>query len=243
MTAMTYTLTGFAPFLELRRVTFLEPLPAVRVCSVCGMVPSCTALLPCCHVVCKGPCGRQVETDKRCPLDGRLVTAASIMQHNFEQSELEQLLVHCLNGADNCSFTCKLGELRGHVSECFSDIVECAKCRRQVRRDAAASHCRTCGGSATSTTGDVCGDVVEEVARMREDLEKLRGRVSEEDTVNAVVVNDVNSLAQRAVHLEAQLVSLVKENAKLKGPILAGSPDVMVATGPVPHFNRFAVVQ
>ncbi|XP_049513593.1 RING finger protein 151-like [Dermacentor silvarum] len=127
MTDATYTLTGFGVFLERRRLTFVEPLPAIRVCSICGLVPSSTQLLPCCHVVCDGPCGRQVKAAGSCPLDGRTVTTSSDVHFKFEQSELEQLLVRCLNGTDICTFVGKLSELVEHLFACECDAVECSK--------------------------------------------------------------------------------------------------------------------
>ncbi|KAH7981058.1 hypothetical protein HPB49_021214 [Dermacentor silvarum] len=226
MTDATYTLTGFGGFLEQRRITFTEPLAAVRVCSICGLVPSSTQLLPCCHVVCDGPCGRQVKAAGSCPLDGRHVTTSSVVPFKFEQSELEQLLVRCLNGAANCTFTGKLSDLGEHLLACECDSVECSKCGGRVRRNEAASHSRTCCDSATSMTRVVSGTnalvAVEDTARMKQDLEKLREFVSKEEAAKDAIVNDVNCLGERAARLEAQLMSVVKEIADLNCP----SPEV-----------------
>ncbi|XP_075526391.1 uncharacterized protein LOC142558119 [Dermacentor variabilis] len=225
MTEATYTLSGFGSFLERRRVTFVEPLPAFRVCSICGVVTSSTRLLPCCHVVCDGPCGRQVHAAGSCPLDGRTVTTSSIVPFKFEQSELEQLLVRCLNCADNCTFAGKLSELGDHLCACECDAVECPKCGERVCRNEAASHCNTCCDSATSMTRDASGTnacaAVEEIARMKQDLEELREFVSKAETVKVAIANDVNSLAERAERFETQLMSVAQEVADLKRPLPA----------------------
>ncbi|KAH7975168.1 hypothetical protein HPB49_024707 [Dermacentor silvarum] len=222
MTDATYTLTGFGGFLERRRIAFAEPLPAIRVCSICGLVPSSTKLLPCCHVVCDDPCGRQVEAAGSCPLDGRTVAASSVVPFKFEQSELEQLLVRCLNTAANCTFTGELSELEDHLLACECDAVECSKCGGRVLRNEAASHRKTCCDSATSVTWDGSGMnaclAVKDIARMKEDLEELCEFVSEEESVKDAIVNDVNFLAERAARLEVQLISVAKEIADLKCP-------------------------
>lgn len=176
MADTTYTLTGFGNFLERRRVTFLEPLPAVRVCSLCGLVAPKMQLLPCCHVVCAEPCGSLVADVGSCPLDERPVTTASVISLAFDQSEIEQLLVRCLNGVRNCSVTCKVGELREHVLACLGDEVMCSKCGEGVRRGAAAAHFRRCISSASSTNQSVSStNVPDDVARIKRHLEKLRG--------------------------------------------------------------------
>ncbi|XP_070396604.1 E3 ubiquitin-protein ligase NRDP1-like [Dermacentor albipictus] len=223
MTDTTYTLSGFGGFLERRRVTFVEPLPAIRVCSVCGLVPCSTRLLACDHVLCDGPCGRQVQAAASCPLHGRAVPISSVVPLKFEQSEVEQLLVRCLNGPDNCTFVGKLNELEDHLSACECDAVECPKCGERVCRNEAASHCETCCDSAASTTGGASGtsacSAVEQLARMKQDLEKLREIVSKEETVKAALVNDMNSLAHRAGRFESQLMSVAEEIADLKRPL------------------------
>ncbi|KAL1450326.1 hypothetical protein MTO96_043933 [Rhipicephalus appendiculatus] len=236
MTDTTYKLTGFGDFLERRRVTFLEPLPAVRVCSICRLVPPDTELLPCCHVVCAEPCGSLVVAAGSCPLDERLVTTASVTSFKFEQSEIEQLLVRCLNGVHNCSVICKLSELREHVLACLGDEVKCSECGEGVRRDAAAGHFRSCISTATSTNQSVRStNVPEEVAKgvacMKRDLGKLRELVSTEVAVKDAVISGVNSLAEDALRLETQLIALAKENADLNG-LSRASALAVVAPGP-----------
>ncbi|XP_077557569.1 uncharacterized protein LOC144172816 isoform X4 [Haemaphysalis longicornis] len=66
-----YTLVGFSEEVDRRPLLFLEPLPAAKVCSACGLVPNVKASLPCDHIFCK-PCYEQCERSGRitCPLDG-----------------------------------------------------------------------------------------------------------------------------------------------------------------------------
>ncbi|KAH6924365.1 hypothetical protein HPB50_016318 [Hyalomma asiaticum] len=229
MAGATYTLTGFGEFLERRRVAFVEPLPAVRVCAICGLVPPSTQLLPCCHVVCADPCGTVVADAGACPLDGQL--ASRIVTFKLERRELDELLVHCLNGADNCDFTGKLGELGKHFSTCARGRVDCLRCGTRVRRDTVAAHCRTSCRSATSTSGKASapsGDEVEELGSGNKVLERLRLRLSKQMRINDAIVDSVDSLEERTVRLETQLLSAAKgSEAELKG-----TPPANAAPGP-----------
>lgn len=116
MDGWSYTLAGFGDFLELRRVTFAEPMPATRVCGVCGLLPSLTRHLPCGHVLCD-LCVAQIVKCEGCPFDGRKFALADVRSIAFERSELDQCRVHCTacdgsTGSGNqCDFAGKLSEL------------------------------------------------------------------------------------------------------------------------------------
>ncbi|KAH7934608.1 hypothetical protein HPB51_029026 [Rhipicephalus microplus] len=66
-----YSVSGFSHELGYRPFHFAEPIPAVRICAVCGLLPQTTTSLPCRHVLCK-TCYPQclVNGICECPLDG-----------------------------------------------------------------------------------------------------------------------------------------------------------------------------
>ncbi|KAH7974803.1 hypothetical protein HPB49_019736 [Dermacentor silvarum] len=52
---ITYLLSGFeCSFLNMRRVSFVEPLPSTHVCAICWVLPDKIMPLPCGHAVCLG---------------------------------------------------------------------------------------------------------------------------------------------------------------------------------------------
>lgn len=64
-----YVISGFSDLLNWRSVRFEESLPAVRLCSVCGVLPKLVILLPCGHTLC-GFCSQgSIANDRICPLD------------------------------------------------------------------------------------------------------------------------------------------------------------------------------
>ncbi|KAH7973407.1 hypothetical protein HPB49_000722 [Dermacentor silvarum] len=114
----THRLTGFGSLLEGRRVPFVEPLPSQRVCCVCDVVSSVTKKLPCCHVLCNGPCGRAFEMrdGRDCPVDGYKTEENEVVVVTSALVDLEQFEVFCINRA--CDFKGTLRLMMEHFLLC-----------------------------------------------------------------------------------------------------------------------------
>ncbi|KAH6921532.1 hypothetical protein HPB50_002112 [Hyalomma asiaticum] len=243
-----YTLTGFGDFLEQRRVAFAEPIPADRVCSTCGRLPSEAALLPCSHVLCL-PCTAEVCDAKRCPFDGEAVTEEELVLVHTDESFLEKRRVVCVVGGRKCaSFTGKLSKLRDHLYHCRIGDVHCVKCYRPVAREAAVEHYKQCccdsNGTLHSATDVRVRMAVEEIRGIKEDLEKLRQRALDGRDGDDDLVNGANVLVERLASLAGSLsapqeeAGRVQEGSALQpsktrvpGPFRAASkPGVYVTT-------------
>ncbi|KAH7973408.1 hypothetical protein HPB49_000723 [Dermacentor silvarum] len=210
-----YTLAGFNDFLEQRRVAFTEPMPASRVCSICGRVPSSTVLLPCGHVLCE-ECRSEVFEGMECPYDGTAFTEGQLVRLRFELSDLEQLPVVCVVGGKKCAtFAGKLCDLKDHVRHCRSWEVKCAKCQRSVARDVAVDHYRQCcdGNAPQHSSSDArVRRAVEEVRGIKDGLESLRQRALGERGGDEYLVNEANDLVERLTCLDRALCE-AQENA------------------------------
>lgn len=175
MSAFKYTLSGFGDFLERRRVTFANALPSLRVCSVCGIVPSRTLLVSCGQVLCE-PCRAQVRDEERCPFDNEGCFEANVIPQNFTSSELERFFVLCPNG---CDFNGNVSQLKEHLVNCFCDRVKCPKCSEPINRSVAVDHRRHCSGAfepvQTANTAETDSGTVEKLRVIRKDLEVLLG--------------------------------------------------------------------
>ncbi|KAK8765952.1 hypothetical protein V5799_007267 [Amblyomma americanum] len=206
MPATEYTLTGFDDFLERHRVTFVDQVPRTRVCSMCGVVPSSTVLLPCGHVLCS-LCESQVAKGQKCALDGAKFEHADVVPLTFKQCDLEQLRVQCFAGGEKCIFSGKLSELKKHLTRCTAEEVSCTNCGQTLLRSATADHYRRCSAEngasrhAVLTAPDVAG-VAEGLGDIKTGLERLRQRGSREAFDRDSVVNDANALLEHVANLE-----------------------------------------
>ncbi|KAH7976680.1 hypothetical protein HPB52_018035 [Rhipicephalus sanguineus] len=247
MASWEYTLTGFGDFLEQRRLAFTQPMPASRVCSICGRVPSDTALLPCGHVLCV-QCQREVFDGMECPFDGCAFTEGQLVRLRFELTDLEQLRVVCIVGGRKCAaFSGKLSELRDHMRQCRSVDVQCAKCHRSIASEAAVEHYRQC--YTESAPRRLSSDLrvrraVEEVRRIQEDLQVLRQQsLGEHVTGDDGFVNGANGLLEKLASLDCALSAVQEMEAnvdrggsplsfrKAPGPFRAASkPGLFITT-------------
>ncbi|KAH7971512.1 hypothetical protein HPB49_025290 [Dermacentor silvarum] len=216
MDGWSYTLAGFGDFLELRRVTFAEPMPATRVCGVCGLLPSLTRHLPCGHVLCD-LCVAQIVKCEGCPFDGRKFALADVRSIAFERSELDQCRVHCTacdgsTGSGNqCDFAGKLSELRSHLSFCGNGEAKCGKCHRPVFRGMAVYHYRQCSGETVQRRAAAVGStVVGRPGGFKKDLDEGRSRVRTPSRSVDAAVNAANALAERVAGLERELLEVRK---------------------------------
>ncbi|KAH8019091.1 hypothetical protein HPB51_016729 [Rhipicephalus microplus] len=187
MEGYRYTLTGFGEFLELRSVSFAQPMAAIRVCVICGLVPSRIQVLRCGHGLCDH-CYSHIESFDRCPADGaKLEARTSVEPLIFKLSDLEQRRVYCAAASDansGCGFAGTLYELRNHLTQCGGGKVRCYKCHRPIARDSLRDQMRTCpgetevraavGSHSCSTEPTDVRSLPERVASLERELRKVR---------------------------------------------------------------------
>lgn len=147
MNGWVYTLTGFDDFFELRQVSFAEPMPAVRVCALCGFLPSLIVRIPCGHVLCD-VCLAESAKYEFCPFDGKTFSLADVRSIRFSRSELEQCRVFCCAGGGDygCGFLGQLSELRSHLTQCGGGEAKCGKCLQPIFRGLSLQHYQRCPG-------------------------------------------------------------------------------------------------
>lgn len=88
-----YRLCGLSAALHMRPTSFQAPLPATRVCSVCGVVPEKIALLPCCHPVCQCCFEVFVSKENICSLDEKRFKEEQVEWLEFSEKQLTGHLV------------------------------------------------------------------------------------------------------------------------------------------------------
>uniref|UniRef100_A0A6M2D013 Putative tumor necrosis factor receptor ovary overexpressed n=1 Tax=Rhipicephalus microplus TaxID=6941 RepID=A0A6M2D013_RHIMP len=217
MACWEYTLTCFGDFLEQRRLAFTEPMPPSRICSMCGRVPSGTALLPCGHVLC-GECQGEVLDRMECPFEGKAFTKGQLVRLRFELSDVEQLPVVCMIGGSKCgTFSGKLFELKDHMRQCRSIDVQCVKCHRSIASKVAVEHYRQCHTERVprrKSTDVRVQRAIEEVQRIKEDLQTLRQQSLGGQHVDDDLVNGTNGLVEKLVCLNRALSKIQNISAR-----------------------------
>lgn len=209
-----YTLTGFGEFLEWRTLRFVEPMPRIRVCRLCGVVSSVARLLPCTHVLCES-CEAQVVDKGRphCPLDGAAFEKEDVQTMQFTKRELGERLVRCINddgtdGSDGCAFTGKLVVLEEHfLAHCAHGRVRCTKCGGCVFRKDIVEHYLGCEGAETATSpvelvngGQVILDAAE-AGRLAETLKDIQQGLRDADLGTPRAAASIASLKLKAASL------------------------------------------
>ncbi|KAH7973386.1 hypothetical protein HPB49_000540 [Dermacentor silvarum] len=236
MSSSEYTLTGFSDFLEHRSVTFVNPLPNIRVCGVCGIVPARTLLLSCGQVFCE-PCRAQIKGRELCPFHDEDCLEADVVVLDFKLSQLDKHVVLCPSG-ENCAFTGPASALKEHLVNCSSEKVKCPKCSQPVIRNVAVDHRRRCSRAADpgqeASKAETDSDVIPELQDIRMGLKRLLDRELNDELDKDYVVNNVNLLVKRLALLERDCKKVQrhpvgrsqkgKSASTMKRPPLAATP-------------------
>ncbi|XP_072140609.1 uncharacterized protein [Dermacentor andersoni] len=236
----TYTLTGFGEFLEMRRVSFAEPMPATRLCGVCGLLPCRTVQLPCGHVFCES-CKAQTGRGDCCPFDGKKFADSDVHSMSIERSDLDQRRIVCAAGPRVCSFAGKLSELGDHLTKCGGGETRCGKCQRPVFRSLAVDHYRKCTGTLVAASTEAVAKGVGDVGKT--DVETSRELiVSKGIDLEAVFCCFTNALAEKVASLERQLLEVQKKSSSDQQSSVAAANQATVIQGPYRAASRAGVL-
>nr|XP_050031328.1 E3 ubiquitin-protein ligase PDZRN3-B-like [Dermacentor andersoni] len=237
----TYTLTGFGEFLEMRRVSFAEPMPAARLCGVCGLLPCRTLQLPCGHVFCES-CKAQTGRGDSCPFDGKKFADSEVHSMSMKRFELEQCRFVCAAGSRFCGFVGKLSELGDHLTRCGGGETRCGKCQRPVFRSLAVDHYRRCTvGTPVAANAEADSKGVADVAKT--EIETPRElMLSKGVDLEAVFRCFTNALAEKVASLECQLLEVQKKSTSEQQSSLAAAKPATVIQGPFRAASRGGVL-
>ncbi|XP_049274279.1 TNF receptor-associated factor 6-like [Rhipicephalus sanguineus] len=140
-----YTLSGFSYELASRPLHFAEPIPAVRICVVCGLLPHTTTFLPCRHVLCK-TCYSQCLVDEihECPLDGDKFLEKDVEWRIFPLKNLLRRKVKCWNEENGCDAIMTVSDMLKHFDEdCVRHTARCPNCSALVLCTNVCAHRRS----------------------------------------------------------------------------------------------------
>ncbi|XP_037272256.2 TNF receptor-associated factor 3 isoform X2 [Rhipicephalus microplus] len=167
----SYTLVGYSRDLDWRPTRFVGPVPSVRVCSLCGLIPDATVQLPCAHVLCRLCFDGSLRQGGVCPLDGQGFAREDAEWITLSLESFMRRKVRCWNDVHGCDEVVQVSKLADHFSnECAFHAASCPKCGATVLHRDIVEHlksgCRTAvvPGSAVPATSDAqsqCGEIAE----------------------------------------------------------------------------------
>ncbi|KAH7976547.1 TNF receptor-associated factor 6 [Rhipicephalus sanguineus] len=126
-------------------------------CSLCGVIPKHTLLLPCEHALCETCKSGSVEDDGGvCPLDQEPFVEDECGRIPLPLRKLGSLKARCWNEAQGCPFVDTLPALLHHYEEeCSFHAVECPRCGEVALHANLVAHYKAgCLGRAPSVTDD-----------------------------------------------------------------------------------------
>lgn len=250
MKTWEYMVTGFGESLERRRIAFLEPLPASRVCGICGMLPSPVQMLPCGHALCQF-CEDQTKEESTCPIDHLKYAQDNVVSINFPVDDLEQRRVLCSLAGARCEFDGTLKDMQCHIAECVADKHKCVKCGCLVALGDLFGHHRGCSGGDLSAgpepaveapvSDTVRSSVFEKLGVVKKDAEALlRQRLPSGDS-KSPDAHVVSSVMDRVVDLERELLRTGVGAKHQDHDATLQAPKVPVASGPYRAANKRGV--
>ncbi|KAH7932750.1 hypothetical protein HPB49_002252 [Dermacentor silvarum] len=125
----SYTLLGYSRDLDWRPTRFVGPVPSVRVCSLCGLIPEATVQLPCAHVLCRlcfDGCLRQGGV---CPIDGQGFARDDAEWISLSLESFMRRKVRCWNDVNGCDAVIEVSKIADHFSnECAFHATSCSRC-------------------------------------------------------------------------------------------------------------------
>ncbi|XP_050033405.1 uncharacterized protein [Dermacentor andersoni] len=167
--ATTRFLSGFGSTLDWRPLQFVDHMPDIRICNLCGIVARMTMLLPCSHVLCKVCYGQVKDKNQSCPVDRKKIIEEQVQTLELKEDQLDDRRVLCLNSRRGCSFMGTITDFKEHIEhDCDYYEVSCPKCGSSVTHMKILEHCL---GSCVEGTISIIPNANESVLG---DLQKIR---------------------------------------------------------------------
>lgn len=139
-----YTLLGYSRDLDWRPTCFVDPVPMVRVCSLCGLVPDATAQLPCAHFVCR-PCYEGcLQQGGVCAIDNQAFGRDDAEWISLSLENFMKKKVCCWNEVNGCDAVAEVSKIADHFSkECTFHATSCPQCGAVVLHRDVVEHLRS----------------------------------------------------------------------------------------------------
>ncbi|KAH7945197.1 hypothetical protein HPB49_007812 [Dermacentor silvarum] len=205
--ATTRFLSGFCSTLDWRPLEFVDHMPDIRICNLCGVIARTAMLLPCSHVLCKVCYGQVKEKNQSCPVDRKKIIEEQVQTLELKEDQLDDRRVLCLNSRRGCSFMGNIADFKEHIEkDCDYHEVSCPKCGSSVPQMRILEHCLgSCVEGTISVSPNENGSVLGDLRKMRQSLDEAVERMSQK---KVAVQDKVNGLVECLDGYASQIKSL-----------------------------------
>ncbi|XP_077526137.1 uncharacterized protein LOC144137975 isoform X2 [Haemaphysalis longicornis] len=140
-----FALVGYSEYLERRPLKFVDPIPASRICSACGIIPRITYTLLCGHTFCEPCYGSCVTTSECvCPLDGDVCDRDDVTRKEYPAEQLLRRQVYCWNQANGCGAILSASQIAEHIRhDCQHHLTRCPACSATVLSHGMCAHLKS----------------------------------------------------------------------------------------------------
>ncbi|KAH6942205.1 hypothetical protein HPB50_001774 [Hyalomma asiaticum] len=191
--ASTQTVFGFGCDLDWRPTSFVNAFPSTRHCSVCGLIPPATAMMPCRHLLCHTCYARSVTRSNQCPLDMEDFQEDDVVwSTSIDKESVMSRRVRCWNLDNGCNAEGVALEIIEHFANaCRFHVVSCPSCGGNVMHVEMADHMESCGPPC---------------------IPRKKQPACDDNLVNtaAEVRDAVRGLSERCASIETKLASLAE---------------------------------
>ncbi|KAH7962672.1 TNF receptor-associated factor 6-A-like [Rhipicephalus sanguineus] len=142
---------GFGADLDRRPTIFVPALPSESLCSLCGMLPAASFMLPCMHRLC-GSCFFQCRhISDHCPIDQRVFRQEEVAPALIKKEAILDFRIRCWNAGNGCDAEDAVSVMLDHFANaCMFHTVNCQKCGVKILHRELPGHVMS-GCAATSS--------------------------------------------------------------------------------------------
>ncbi|KAL1428049.1 hypothetical protein MTO96_000386 [Rhipicephalus appendiculatus] len=152
--ASSHSLLGFGADLDRRPTIFVPELPSKSLCSLCGLLPAASFMLPCEHLLC-GSCFYQYrQISDHCPVDKRAFRQEEVAPMFIEKDAILGCRIRCWNAGNGCDAEDTVSVMLDHfVNACMFHTVNCQTCGEKMLHRELPRHVMS-GCAATCCPGE-----------------------------------------------------------------------------------------
>ncbi|XP_002403702.3 uncharacterized protein LOC8026440 [Ixodes scapularis] len=189
-------------------MAFTKPLPAWKVCNLCGVSPRIGVVLPCSHTYCE-LCFEDFADGGCCLIDNEHFKPDQVWRVVFQ---LTTRVVSCWNAQNGCNFVGSLKDLRNHYqTDCEFHAASCPRCKASVLRRDLVAHFKAGCGVAPSTNDDPSSPAsdslrISDVQRAYFNAREALGKVADDRTCLQRAVDNLSG------NLKALTLRLAEES-------------------------------